>query len=102
MFRQKTAPRQLLLRCTSTDIPVGMRFLHYPHPGGADERYTPQGGTWSSELMDEKELVLLAYCAAWVLAPDGTKSPVKWVIFSLSKCTVMRSLVCVPLALFIS
>jgi len=53
MFRQKIAPRQLLLRCTSTDIPVGMCFLHYPHPCGADARYTPQGGTWSRELMDE-------------------------------------------------
>jgi len=32
MFRQKSAPRQLLLHCSSTDIRVGMPFLHFRHP----------------------------------------------------------------------
>jgi len=38
MYRQKTAPRQLLLHCSSTDIRVGMRYLHFPHPCGSDVR----------------------------------------------------------------
>jgi len=38
MFRRITAPRQQLLRCSSTDIRVGMRDPHFPHPCGVDER----------------------------------------------------------------
>jgi len=38
MFSSRVAPRQLLLRCSSTDILVGMLYRHFPHSCGADER----------------------------------------------------------------
>ena len=32
MYGQKIAPRQLLLRCPTTYILVGVHFLHFRHP----------------------------------------------------------------------
>jgi hypothetical protein len=74
---QKIAPRQLLLRCSTAYIHVGVRFLHFRHPWRS---YTARGQDdvqdvqVSREAMDGRKRPAVSDCAEAAMSRAGLYS----------------------------